>query len=430
MAALPSRRQRIQEALKSPYVRAVLDMIAAAEIGQDANNAQRGYNVAFGKNATFDSYAAHPGVRGEYIDKQGQRRTSSAAGRYQFLEGTVRDLQKRYGFSDFSPQTQDEMAVALMMDAGALDDILRGDLNAALPKLGTRWASLHTSEAGRRLHGTRSPDFVYSAYNSALAKYSNGAPVEYPAVPSRPGGTGGTAQPQGGSGTNRPVLAPGSFSTAVPSYGMNLSMPQMPEPVGDVRSALNQRYARRRMAIAPGPLTPETGAALTQALLAPQPGTPIHQYPSYHIDEPTLVRQPAVDRNSTGVQMVPTGAPATASDPNGPLDKPEFFLEPPQMQAAANPAFQVLPMDAQGNVVQPTGTTFDAAMAELLADPRAQVPTVDSVVPPLTGVAYLEQQLQKAQGTPADFLNVAALDMPYRDELLALIDATPVPAIG
>ena len=128
MAALPSRRQRIQEALKSPYVRAVLDMIAAAEIGQDANNAQRGYNVAFGKNATFDSYAAHPGVRGEYIDKQGQRRTSSAAGRYQFLEGTVRDLQKRYGFSDFSPQTQDEMAVALMMDAGALDDILRGDL--------------------------------------------------------------------------------------------------------------------------------------------------------------------------------------------------------------------------------------------------------------------------------------------------------------
>ena len=45
-------------------------------------------------------------------------------------------------------------------------------------------------------------------------------------------------------------------------------------------------------------------------------------------------------------------------------------------------------------------------------------------------MAYLEQQLQKAQGTPADFLNVAALDMPYRDELLALIDATPVPAIG
>ena len=39
------------------------------------------------------------------------------------------------------------------------------------------------------------------------------------------------------------------------------------------------------------------------------------------------------------------------------------------MQAAANPAFQVLPMDAQGNVVQPTGTTFDAAMAELLATP-------------------------------------------------------------
>ena len=36
-----SMTQRVDEALKSPYMRAVLDMIAASEIGRDGDNGKK-----------------------------------------------------------------------------------------------------------------------------------------------------------------------------------------------------------------------------------------------------------------------------------------------------------------------------------------------------------------------------------------------------
>lgn len=396
----------MEEALRNPYVRAALDMIAEAEVGKDAYAAGQGYDALFGAGRMSD-FSAHPNVAGTYTDLRGKQQKSTAAGRYQILKSTADDLAKRYNISGFSPEAQDRMAIALMMDTGALDPLMRGDFDAALPKLAQRWAALPSSSLAKGRHGTRTSDFAYTAYNTALKRWANGQDVKYPTLP------GGATQPA-------PMARPMPKVSVGPIPAYNRS---------SVRDALNARYNRRRpLAIAPGPLTPDTFAALDSVLRAPTPLTPRHTYPSYHIDEPTLVQQPNVDRTSTGVEIIPQQAPAPVAV--GPLDTPEFLLAPPQQMAAAPTQFQTLPMDANGNVIQPKGTSFEQGMADLLADPRNIVPVAAAPAQP-TPLEYLENELRRtnAFGT-ADFLHVDALNSPYKNELLALIDAVPVTALG
>jgi hypothetical protein len=66
---------------------------------------------------------------------------STAAGRYQFLNSTWNGLARQYGFENFSPQNQDVGALALLDQLGALDDVLKGDYNAAIPKIKNTWVA-------------------------------------------------------------------------------------------------------------------------------------------------------------------------------------------------------------------------------------------------------------------------------------------------
>src|SRR5690606_23480525 len=70
---------------------------------------------------------------------------------------TWNNLAKRYGFRDFSPQAQDLGAIALIAGRGALDDVLKGNWQAAIQKTGKEWASLPSSTYKQ---GKRSWDFV------------------------------------------------------------------------------------------------------------------------------------------------------------------------------------------------------------------------------------------------------------------------------
>lgn len=90
----------------------------------------------------FDSFGGHPyyteGFRGVPV---GNGLRSFAAGAYQITRDTFNWLTTRRGFDpgDFGPDAQDEMAVALIDRAGALDDVKAGRFGAALSKLRNEW---------------------------------------------------------------------------------------------------------------------------------------------------------------------------------------------------------------------------------------------------------------------------------------------------
>lgn len=141
---------QLQQAYANPNMRKFLDLIAQAE------GVKHGYNTMFG-NERFGSLAAHPNVRKAFKQTDGKTNYTTAAGRYQFLNSTWNNLAKRYGFRDFSPQAQDLGAIALIAGRGALDDVLKGNWQAAIQKTGKEWASLPSSTYKQ---GKRSWDFV------------------------------------------------------------------------------------------------------------------------------------------------------------------------------------------------------------------------------------------------------------------------------
>ena len=127
-----------QQYLNNPNVRKLLDVIASAE------GVKHGYNTIFG-NERFGNLSAHPNVRKSFKQTDGKTNFTTAAGRYQFLKGTWDGLSRQYGLKDFSPQSQDIGAIGLIMQKGALNDVLKGNYSSAIQKLGGTWASLPSS---------------------------------------------------------------------------------------------------------------------------------------------------------------------------------------------------------------------------------------------------------------------------------------------
>lgn len=135
----------LEQHLSNPNVRIMLDAISRSEGTFGGRDSYRVY----GGNAKnqLQSLAGHPGKTGAWGYKwnDGTPGRSTAAGRYQFVQGTWDGLARRYGFNDFSARNQDLGAIALMKEAGALDAVLKGDFNAAMQRLGRTWSSLPSS---------------------------------------------------------------------------------------------------------------------------------------------------------------------------------------------------------------------------------------------------------------------------------------------
>jgi muramidase (phage lysozyme) len=119
--------------LDNPNVQKFLDFIGKAE-GAD-------YNVIVG-GKRFDDFSKHPGIVG-LRTKEGP---STAAGRYQITKTTYDDFAPKLGITDFSPESQDRIAVEIFKREKALGDIQKGDFEAAINKLGGRFASLPSSK--------------------------------------------------------------------------------------------------------------------------------------------------------------------------------------------------------------------------------------------------------------------------------------------
>lgn len=133
-------RADLRAALSHPNVAAFLRVLREGESSQD----ESAYTIQFGGghfSAPPWEHPRKPITAGAW--------TSTAAGAYQFLAKTWTALVEAYAFPDFSPQCQDEAAVALIAGRKALDDVKAGRFDAALAKCGKEWASLPGSPYGQ-----------------------------------------------------------------------------------------------------------------------------------------------------------------------------------------------------------------------------------------------------------------------------------------
>lgn len=154
----------LQRAYNNPNVRKMLDLIASAE------GVKHGYNTLFG-NQQFSDLSQHPNVRKQFKQTDGHTNFTTAAGRYQFIKDTWASLKQQYGFKDFSPQSQDLGAIALMAGRGALDDVMMGRFGKAIGKLGKEWASLPSS-------GYAQPKRSWGEVNKLLGSSSRASKID------------------------------------------------------------------------------------------------------------------------------------------------------------------------------------------------------------------------------------------------------------
>ena len=154
-------RSDLQAALQLPNVTAFLKAIRLGEGTSD----ETGYHLIVG-GSYFTDESHHPNVR-VFIPRY--QVYSTAAGAYQIIRPTWDALVRQYGFPDFSPECQDEAAVALIAGRGALDDVIAGELEESVRKCAGEWASLPGSTAGQRTESYAAVQKTYLDNGGTLA---------------------------------------------------------------------------------------------------------------------------------------------------------------------------------------------------------------------------------------------------------------------
>lgn len=158
----PTKADRLaenREYLKDKNVSAFLKAVADAEGG--------GYDFKYGavkgkKNDPwrFTDFSTHPGP--------GWGGSTTASGMYQVTKPTWAQMAGAMGLSDFSPTTQDLIAVEILRTEEAIDDVQAGNINAAVGKLARRWAAL---PQGKGLPG-KYPKQPWVSYETFVKKYT------------------------------------------------------------------------------------------------------------------------------------------------------------------------------------------------------------------------------------------------------------------
>jgi muramidase (phage lysozyme) len=146
----------------TPNQKAFLDMIAVSE-GTVRFGNQNGYNVIVG-GKLFQSYADHPRV---LVDLPRLGIKSTAAGRYQLLARYYDAYKKQLKLPDFSPASQDAIALQQIRERGALADIELGRFQPAVNNCKNIWASLPGAGYGQH---ENSLDRLQAAYIAAGGK--------------------------------------------------------------------------------------------------------------------------------------------------------------------------------------------------------------------------------------------------------------------
>jgi muramidase (phage lysozyme) len=151
----------------TPNQKAFLDMLAFSE-GTDNGKQKtkdRGYDVIVGGDL-FEGYADHP-RKLVALPKLGIK--STAAGRYQLLMRYYDAYKKQLGLPDFSPASQDAIALQQIKERGALPDIEAGRFVTAVRKCKNIWASLPGAGYGQHEQKIESLQAVYVKAGGTLA---------------------------------------------------------------------------------------------------------------------------------------------------------------------------------------------------------------------------------------------------------------------
>lgn len=134
---------------------AFLDMLAWSEgTSTHPHTQDDGYDVIVNgddgdpRPNIMTSYARHPNV----LVKVNTNLKSTAAGRYQLLNRYYGPYARMLRLNDFSPVSQDRIAVRQIMEQHAYNDICEGRITQAIRKCGNIWASLPNNSYGQKKH--------------------------------------------------------------------------------------------------------------------------------------------------------------------------------------------------------------------------------------------------------------------------------------
>lgn len=145
-----------------PRIRAFLDTISVTEGTEGPQGYYRQYT-----GTHFSSFKDHPREMRCGISIKNEKLCSDAAGRYQFLSTSWDLFAPTVGAKNFGPTYQDRVAIELIKDKNALEDIEEGRIEEAFRKLYMVWPSFgETATDVERLM----PKLV-GIYNEKLSLY-------------------------------------------------------------------------------------------------------------------------------------------------------------------------------------------------------------------------------------------------------------------
>lgn len=134
----------------TPNERAFLEVIGFSEGTTRIPDSDNGYKVIVGSTPSnpdlMTGYADHPR---KYVYLPSFHIESSAAGKFQILARYFDIYKKTLKLPDFSPESQDKIALKLIDECHARDDINRGLFSEAIHKCRRRWASFPGADYGQ-----------------------------------------------------------------------------------------------------------------------------------------------------------------------------------------------------------------------------------------------------------------------------------------
>ncbi|GAC1466012.1 MAG: glycoside hydrolase family protein [Chamaesiphon sp.] len=134
-----------------------MDTIAWAEVGKVDLD---GYKSLAFSGKFNNNFAQHPGILQCAMVNE-QRLCSTAAGRYQMMDFNWSELAPKLGLKDFSPQSQDRMALELIRQQGAVEDLLAGRFEDAVYKVSGIWASFPGNDYEQNPKSIEELSYVY-----------------------------------------------------------------------------------------------------------------------------------------------------------------------------------------------------------------------------------------------------------------------------
>ncbi|MEH2024092.1 glycoside hydrolase family 24 protein [Nostoc sp.] len=158
-----SLKGRVRTSDYSPRLSAFLATIRWAETGTSEVESYR--KLVF--NGTFNNFSTHP-LKKQCAPINGKNICSTAAGAYQMLDKSWYDIQPKLNLKDFSPASQDKMAIEYIRRNNALSDIEAGRFDTAVCKVGRIWASFPCNNYAQP---QKSLAELRSVYQKNLEKY-------------------------------------------------------------------------------------------------------------------------------------------------------------------------------------------------------------------------------------------------------------------